>query len=135
MHELHQTIAAGELKINASRAFALAEKGPVVILSRATPRAVLVAPDEWNHIAKRLEMLESLLEAQRIEARNDADASWVTSAEMRERLTRRGVDVGSEADDSQKHRQFHAALLASELIKQVKPLQSADRSQRRLIQV
>jgi hypothetical protein len=57
----------------------------------------LVAPDEWNRIAKRLEMLESLLEAQRIEARNDADDSWVTSAEMRERLIRRGVDVGLES--------------------------------------
>ncbi|HHY55363.1 MAG TPA: type II toxin-antitoxin system Phd/YefM family antitoxin [Chloroflexi bacterium] len=95
MHELHQTIAANELKNNARRAFALAEKGPVVIISRAKPKAVLVAPDEWNRIARRLEILESLLEAQRIEARNDADDSWVSSIEMRDRLMKRGVDVGS----------------------------------------
>lgn len=95
MHELHQMIAAGELQSNASRVFALAEKGPVVVLSDATPRAVLVTPDEWNRIAKRLEMLESLLEAQRIETRNEVEDSWVTSAEMRDRLARRGVHVGS----------------------------------------
>ena len=95
MHELYQTIAAGELKANTNEAFAMAEKGPVIILSRATPRAVLVSPDEWNRIAKRLRMLESLQEAHRIEARNNADGSWVSSAEMKERLAKRGVNVGS----------------------------------------
>lgn len=95
MHELYQTIAAGDLKANTNEAFAMAENGPVVVLSRATPKAVLVAPDEWNRIARRLKMLEVLLEAQRIEARNDAEGSWVSSTEMRERLAKRGVDVGS----------------------------------------
>ena len=95
MHELYQTIAAGDLKANTNEAFALVEKGPVIVLSRATPKAVLVAPDEWNRIAKRLRMLETLVEAQRVEARNEANQSWVTSSEMRERLAKRGVDVGS----------------------------------------
>ena len=95
MHELHQMIAAGELQSNASRASALAEKGPVVVLSDATPRAVLVAPEEWNRIAKRLEMLESLLKARRIETLNEAEDGWVSSVEMRDRLSRRGVYVGS----------------------------------------
>ena len=95
MHELYQTIAAGDLKANTNEAFALAEKGPVIVLSRATPKAVLVAPDEWNRIARRLNMLETLVEAQRVEARNEANQSWVTSSEMKERLAKRGVDVGS----------------------------------------
>jgi hypothetical protein len=64
-------------------------------LSRATPKAVLVAPDEWNRIAARLKMLEALQEAQRIEARNDADDSWVSGTEMKARLAQRGVNVGS----------------------------------------
>lgn len=95
MHELYQTIAAGELKSNTNAAFEMAEKGPVIILSKATPKAVLVAPDEWNRIAKRLRILEALQEAQRIETRNNADNSWVTSAELKARLTKRSVDVGS----------------------------------------
>lgn len=95
MHELYQTIAAGDLKANTNNAFAMAARGPVVVLSRATPKAVLVAPEEWNRIAERLKMLEALVEAQRIEARNEAAQSWVTSTEMRARLAKRGVDVGS----------------------------------------
>jgi PHD/YefM family antitoxin component YafN of YafNO toxin-antitoxin module len=65
------------------------------ILSRATPKAVLVAPNEWNRIAERLKMLEALQEARRIEARNDTDHSWVSSSEMKQRMAKRGVDVGS----------------------------------------
>ena len=95
MHELYQTIAAGDLKANTNNAFAMAERGPVVVLSRATPKAVLVAPDEWNRIAERLKILEALLEAQRIEARNEANSSWVSSTEMKARLAKRGVNVGS----------------------------------------
>lgn len=95
MNELYQTMAAGDLKSNTNEAFQLAEKGPVVILSKATPKAVLVAPDEWNRIARRLKMLDALLEAQRIEARNDANSSWISSEEMRSRMAKRGVDVGS----------------------------------------
>ena len=95
MHELYQTIAAGDLKSNTNDAFQMAEHGPVIVLSKATPKAVLVSPDEWNRIARRLKMLDALLEAQRIEARNDANESWVSSAEMRARLAKRGVNVGS----------------------------------------
>jgi len=95
MHEIYQTMAAGELKANTNEAFTLAQKGPVIILSRATPRAVLVSPEEWNRIARRLKILEALQEAQRIETQNGAAASWVSSAEVKQRLAERGVDVGS----------------------------------------
>lgn len=59
-------------------------------ISKATPKAVLVAPEEWNRIAKRLKMMEALLEAQRIEQRNNANDSWTSSAKMSERLAKRG---------------------------------------------
>lgn len=49
---------------------------------------------ELNRIADRLKLLELLLEAQQVEARNEADRSWVTSTELRERLVKRGVSVG-----------------------------------------
>lgn len=95
MHELYQTIAAGELKSNTNGAFEMAEKGPVIVLSRATPKAVLISPGEWNRIARRLRIFEIQQEAREIEARNDAEQSWVSSAEMKERLAKRGLDVGS----------------------------------------
>lgn len=59
-------------------------------ISKATPKAVRVAPEEWNRIARRLKMMEALLEAQRIEQRNNANDSWISSAEMSERLAKRG---------------------------------------------
>ncbi|MBE2237399.1 MAG: type II toxin-antitoxin system Phd/YefM family antitoxin [Caldilineaceae bacterium] len=95
MHKLYQTIAAGDLKANTNAAFAMAEEGPVVVLSKATPKAVLVSPDEWNRIAQRLSVLEALVEAQRIEVLNETNQSWVTGAELRDRLAKRGVNVGS----------------------------------------
>lgn len=95
MHELYQTLAAGELKAKTNEAFAMAQKGPVIILSKATPKGVLVSPDEWNRIAKRLQVLEAQQEAQQIEDRNNAEQSWISSTEMKNRLAKRGVDVGS----------------------------------------
>jgi hypothetical protein len=50
---------------------------------------------ELNRIADRIKLLEMLLEAQQVEARNEADQSWITSAELRDRLAKRGVNVES----------------------------------------
>lgn len=69
--------------------------GPVVVISREVPEAVLVSVDEWNRIAKRLKMLELLVEAQRVEARNETNQTWVTSSELKQRLAQQGADVGS----------------------------------------
>ncbi len=59
-------------------------------ISKATSKAGLVAPEESNRIAKRLKMMEALLEAQHIEQRNNANDSWISSAKMSERLAKRG---------------------------------------------
>ncbi len=48
---------------------------------------------KWNRHATRRKLLEMVLEAQQVEARNEADQSWVTSGEMRDRLRKRGVNV------------------------------------------
>ena len=37
------------------------DSAPVILMNRATPRAVLVNPDEWNAAAQRLSYLEELL--------------------------------------------------------------------------
>ena len=70
-----------------NEAFAMLTEGPVVLLGRAESKAVLVSVDEWNRIASRLKLLETLVEAQRIEARNDLNQTWVSSSELRQRLT------------------------------------------------
>ena len=95
MQTVYPTIAASDLRANTNDAFAMLAEGPIVVTSRAAPKAVLVSVDEWNRIARRLRMLEALVEAQRIEARNEANQSWVTSSELKQRLAQRGVDVGS----------------------------------------
>ena len=82
-----QTISADDLHTMVNEAFAMLTEGPVVLLGRAESKAVLVSVDEWNRIASRLKLLETLVEAQRIEARNDLNQTWVSSSELRQRLT------------------------------------------------
>lgn len=65
MHELYQTIAAGDLKAHTAAAFEMAEKGPVVIMSRATPKAVMVTPDEWDSTARLIQDLRDQLNRER----------------------------------------------------------------------
>lgn len=65
MHELYQTIAAGDLKAHTAAVFKMAESGPVVIMSRATPKAVMVAPNEWNSTARLIQDLREQLGRER----------------------------------------------------------------------
>lgn len=95
MHELYQTIAAGDLKAHSAAAFEMTKNGPVVVMSRATPKAVMVSPEEWNRIAEELRRYRLLAEARRIIERNDANNSWVSGSEVREKMAKRGVHVGN----------------------------------------
>lgn len=61
MNEIYQTYPSGDLRTNPSAAFALADKAPVVIMNRATPRVIMVSPEQWNAMARRLRELESIL--------------------------------------------------------------------------
>lgn len=65
MYELYQTIPAGDLKAHAATVFEMAEKGPVVIMSRATPKAVMVTPNEWNATARLIQDLQGQLDRER----------------------------------------------------------------------
>lgn len=46
MHQLYQTVPTGELKSNPAAAFVKTADGPVVVLSRATPKVVMGSPEE-----------------------------------------------------------------------------------------
>jgi len=90
-----QTVPISELRRQQDKILKMAESSPVVLMSRSEPAAVLVSPEEWNHIVNRLNLLESLQEARKNAARNSANQSWVSSQEMRKIMQERGVDVGS----------------------------------------
>ena len=75
MHELYQTFGSGDLKANANIAFEMAEKGPVMILSRTQPKAVMVNPTQWNATARELSKLRAIVEAMEVSSRNDETIS------------------------------------------------------------
>ena len=90
-----QTVPISELRRQQDKILKMAEAAPVVLMSRSEPAGVLVSPQEWNQIVNRLRQLEALQEARRNIAQNDANQSWVSSAEIREKMRSRGVDVGN----------------------------------------
>ena len=90
-----QTVPISDLRRQQAKILKMAESAPVVLISHSEPAGVLVSPQEWNHIMKRLRHLEALHEARHNIATNDTYQTWVSSAEMRKIMQARGVDVGS----------------------------------------
>jgi len=90
-----QTVPISELRRQQDKILKMSESAPVVLMNRSEPAGVLVSPQEWNQIVNRLNQLEALQEARRNIERNNLNNSWVSSAEMRKRMQKRGVDVGS----------------------------------------
>jgi prevent-host-death family protein len=93
MYELHQMVSAGELKHNINDVFEKTQTGPVVILSRATPKAVLVSPEHWNAAAKRLEYLERQYLCDRLSREMDEESSNEIPF-TKEELIKRGLMDG-----------------------------------------
>ena len=60
IQELPQTASASEFKVNPNTIFDKAADGPVMILSRATQKAVVVSPEHWNELARELKRLQHL---------------------------------------------------------------------------
>lgn len=65
MHELYQTIPTGDLKSNPAATFAKTVDGPVVVMSRATPKVVMVAPTQWDSTARLIQDLQEQLKRER----------------------------------------------------------------------
>lgn len=81
MHELYQTYGSGDLKANPNQAFKMADAGPVVLLSRTQPKAVLVSPEMWNDIARELNDLRALVAAFRAEQDLSNPNAWTIEHE------------------------------------------------------
>ena len=71
MNKLPQTFPAGDLRAHANKAFELAQSGPVMVLSKATPKAIMVSPEIWD--ATALELNKLIL---RIEELEDSVEVW-----------------------------------------------------------
>lgn len=90
-----QTVPISELRRQQDKILKMAASAPVVLMSRSEPAGVLVSPQEWNQIVDRLRHLEALQEARHNILANNANQTWVSSAEMRKKMQTRGVNVGS----------------------------------------
>jgi PHD/YefM family antitoxin component YafN of YafNO toxin-antitoxin module len=85
-HSIPQTVPISDLRRQQDKILKMTETAPVVLMSHREPAGVLVSPQEWNYIVNRLRHLEALQEARHDIAMNDANQTWVSSAEMRKRL-------------------------------------------------
>ena len=91
MTPILRTAPISDMKSKQENVMEMLSSGPVVLMERSQPAAVIVSPDEWNRTAKQIAMLETIMAGQRALAN---DAPTISSAEMRERMTKRGVMVG-----------------------------------------
>ena len=58
MYQLYQTISSGDIKTHPNAAFEMAKDEPVVVISKSTPKAVIVSPEQWNKMAAELKRLQ-----------------------------------------------------------------------------
>lgn len=62
MNKIYTTVGSSELKVNPRKVFDMLDGGPVVILSKSTPKAVMVSIEEWNTMSQLFEeCIESIL--------------------------------------------------------------------------
>ena len=94
-HPVPQTVPISNLRRQQDKILKMTESAPVVLMSRSEPAGVLVSPQEWNYIVNRLRYLEAMQEARHNIAANNMNQAWVSSTEMRQRMQKRGVNVGS----------------------------------------
>ncbi|MCB0129071.1 MAG: type II toxin-antitoxin system Phd/YefM family antitoxin [Caldilineaceae bacterium] len=87
MQKLQQTAPISDMRKDQESVLSMMEQGPVVLMARSRPKAVIVDPDEWNAIAQRLQMLETINEARRLEAIANEQASWVPWEKTKARMT------------------------------------------------
>lgn len=85
MYPLPQAAPISDMRNHQVEVLTMAQKGPVLLTTRGRTAAVLLSPEKWNEIAKRLHHLELLLEAKRIEAEIVRDPSRIVTDEELER--------------------------------------------------
>jgi len=69
MQPIPQTAPISNFRKYQEGILAMMDRAPVVLMNRATPRAVLVNPETWNATAERLAYLESIIAGDAASAR------------------------------------------------------------------
>lgn len=88
MNRLPQMASVTDLRNDYLTLFAKLNDGPIILAQRSKPAAVLVSPELWDTIARRLEQYELLAQADRIDAEMEADPTKiVTHEELKRRLS------------------------------------------------
>lgn len=77
IQEMPQTASTSDFKVNPNAIFEKAESGPVMVLSRATQKAVVVSPQYWSDMAKEIRRLRHLELCDWVSREMDEDPSTV----------------------------------------------------------
>lgn len=76
-----QTASMNDMKNQTAAVTAKFAKGPVVLMNRATPQAVLVSPQQWNAILDRMEEMQDAILTLRTELEITTGQSQVETIE------------------------------------------------------
>jgi len=76
-----KTTTVTELRADLAACISHLDEGPVVVMSRSRPAAVLVEPEVFEAILERLELLEDLLDGRRAVAQYLAEPASMLDAE------------------------------------------------------
>lgn len=93
MLPLMKTAPMSDMGRKPSHVLEMTKSGPVALMARSNPAAILVSPEQWNRIAEELRRLRVIAEARQIEARTDAANAWVSDEELMAQLAERGIHV------------------------------------------
>ena len=77
------------MRIRQAELLQKAKQGPVVLIEKgSTPAAVLISPEQWNDMNKKIEQLQLLAESRRIFAEMASDpAKRISHTELRRQLS------------------------------------------------
>lgn len=76
---LPQTASIAHMRKSYRDVFLRLKNGPVMLMNRSTPEAVLVSPEEWNATAEHVAELEFMNEAlRRADDSIENDVPWET---------------------------------------------------------
>lgn len=82
MQRVPETVTISELKRGQATVLEKIETNPLLLLQLGKPAAVMIAPTQWNQLADELFRLRLHELSRKIEARNDANNSWVSHEEL-----------------------------------------------------
>ncbi|MBV7331312.1 type II toxin-antitoxin system Phd/YefM family antitoxin [Chloroflexi bacterium TSY] len=75
MQKVMQTTSSGNVKTNPYATFKMANKGPVLVLSKSVPQVVMISVNEWNRLADKIAYLEGLVDALSRSAKTGEDVT------------------------------------------------------------